>query len=147
MTIDQQPEKPKNVRRAEWILWGWTAFTCLLGSYQTWASIPELEKALMDQAQGQVLVSPDAMLAAGVGGYLLVAATSAWIILRIAEGKNWARLSLLLGLVVEILWTAVFFPSGISEYLSDALDFGLQIYAVYLLYTRPGSGWFLHKNA
>jgi hypothetical protein len=73
-------------------------------------------------------------------GYVLMAVSMAWVIVKIGAGKRWARGSLLLSFVVEALW--VMNQPGPLDYLADVPDFVLQICALILLYTRPGRDWF-----
>jgi len=137
-------QKPTNVLYAEWALWIWTAWTCLFGIGQSWLQIPEIETAMTDQLQGIFTVPPRTLLAAIIGCYGVLALASAWVVWKIGIGKNWARKSLLWGFVLEVLWIAVP-PYSLSGFLSDIPDFGLQGYALYLLYTAPGKGWFARK--
>lgn len=135
-------EKPDAVTRAEWILWAWTAWTLVLGLYQTWLSTSGVDKAVTDQLQGIVAIPPGALQEVMSAGYGLMAVSMAWVIAKIGAGKRWARGSLLLSFVVEALW--VLNQPGPLDYLSDIPDFVMQIYALTLLYTRPGREWFTH---
>ncbi|MHB1206586.1 MAG: hypothetical protein ACYCZX_13535 [Rhodospirillaceae bacterium] len=131
-------EKPGAVTRAEWVLWAWTAWTLMLGLYRTWMS--GIDKTLTDQLQGIVSIPPGALQEVMSAGYVLMAVSMAWVIAKIGGGKRWARGSLLLSFVVEALW--VMNQPGPLDYLSDIPDFVLQIYALTLLYARPGRDWF-----
>ena len=135
-------EKPAAVARAEAVLWIWTAWTLALGLYQTWASGAGLDKTVTDQLQGLVTIPPGALQEVVSTGYVLMAVSMAWVIAKIGGGKDWARGSLLLSFVVEALW--VMNQPGPLDYLADVPDFVLQIYALTLLYTRPGRDWFAH---
>jgi hypothetical protein len=137
-----QLQKPKAVFYAERALWAWTAWICLFGLYQTWAEIPDVEQAITTQLQGIVATTPQTLMVAAIAGYAVLALTSVWIIFKIGAGKNWARNSLLLGFILDALYTLSPPYHGILGYLTDLPDFGLQIYALCLLYTAPGSGWF-----
>jgi len=61
---------------------------------------------------------------------------------KIGAGKRWARSSLLLGFILDALYTLSPPHHGILGYLTDVPDWGLQIYTLVMLYTAPGSGWF-----
>lgn len=69
-----------------------------------------------------------------------------YLIYRISAGENWARLAFL---VMFVMGTAPALPAIIGE-LSRASVLGMlfaaqiaiQIYALFLLFTQPGSGWF-----
>ena len=74
-----------------------------------------------------------------------------YLIYRISAGENWARLVFL---VMFVMGTAPAFPSIIGE-LSRASALGMifaaqiaiQIYALFLLFTQPGSSWFSKVSA
>jgi hypothetical protein len=141
-----QPEKPKAVLYAERALWAWTAWICLFGVYQTSASIPDIEQAITTQLQGMVTITPQTLIAVTVVGYAALALTMIWIVLKIGAGKRWARSSLLLGFILDALYTLSPPHHGILGYLTDVPDLGLQIYALVMLYTAPGSGWFNRRK-
>jgi len=144
--VSHQPKsKPKAVACAEWVLWTWTAWTCVFGIYHTWLSIPEYEQQLLEQSQGLISIAPDMIMKLAVAVYALVLVLSIWIIIEIGKGKHWARSSLLWGFAFQILF--MFFPPyhGFSEYLADIPDVGLQAASLYLLYTKPGRDWFPKK--
>ena len=69
-----------------------------------------------------------------------------YLIYRISAGENWARLAFL---IMFVMGTAPALPAIIGE-LSRASVLGMlfaaqiaiQIYALFLLFTQPGSGWF-----
>jgi len=142
LTDQDQQEKPRTVLYAEWILWLWTAWACLFGIYETWQSIPEIESAISEQLQDLITVKPSTLLEVTVASYTMLAALSAWVVVKIGEGKNWARSTLLWGFVLEVLWMAVPPYHTILEYLTDGPDIILQISALYLLYRWPGNAWF-----
>jgi hypothetical protein len=141
-----KPHKPRNVLYAEWALWAWTVWICLSGIYQVWSELPEIEQMMSDALQGVYTMQPRALLEMTIAGYGLLALLSAWIIVKIGAGKHWARGSLLWGFGLQAVCIA--FPPyrGISEYLADIPDLGLQGIAIFLLYTRPGRGWFASKH-
>jgi hypothetical protein len=95
-----------------------------------------------DQLQGMFTMTPGTMMEIIVAIYGVLAVISAWIVWKIGAGKNWARKSLLWGFVLEVAWGACPPWHGVLEYLTDLPDVALQGYALYLLYTKPGSGWF-----
>ena len=142
--ISQKPlQKPRNVLYAEWALWVWTTWACLFGMYQSWAGLPQLESQINTESQGMITIAPQTILDWAVVGYLAGAAVSVWFILKIGEGKRWARSSFMWGFALEIVWLAIPPYHGLGDYLTDIPDLALQGYALHLLYTKPGSGWFL----
>lgn len=65
---------------------------------------------------------------------------------KISAGKNWARITFLVLFVIGVLPTSFvvlgeFSQSSILGALSVA-QIGLQGYAIFLLFTQPGSTWF-----
>jgi hypothetical protein len=74
----------------------------------------------------------------------------AFLIFTISSGKNWARITLLV-MVVRTL----FGVSGILDQFSwspvhgiiSVAQVGLLVYAVFLLFTKPGSVWFRKVTA
>lgn len=146
MADERKSEKPQNVCRAEKALWAWTAWTCLFGIYQSWIGIPEIEGMMNGPLQGLVPIEPHKLLEWIIAGYAGLAIASAWIVLKIGAGKNWAKSSVLWGFILQaicIVWPP--YHLGL-DFLADVPDIGLQIYALYLLYTKPGSDWFLARN-
>jgi hypothetical protein len=143
VTDKRQPQKPKAVIYAEYALLAWTAWICSFGVYQSWKSIPELEAMVTSQFQGMMSLPPAAtLLEIVIAGYALLALTVVWLIWKIGQGKKWARSSLLLSVALQALWDAAPPYHGMLAYLPDIPDLGLQLYAVYLLYTWPGRTWF-----
>ncbi|MEJ0063141.1 MAG: hypothetical protein WDO70_08050 [Alphaproteobacteria bacterium] len=135
-------DKPKNVLYAELALWAWTVWMCVCGIYQAWVSIGDLEKMIAEQLQGMIEVDPESLMWTAVIGYAMLGAGSAWIVLKIGEGKNWARISVVLSFALDAIWTAMPPYRETLYYLLAVPDIGLQIYALYLLYTWPGRAWF-----
>lgn len=64
-----------------------------------------------------------------------------FLIFKIAGGKNWARITFLIMFLIGL----PFVLSGLSLSVIGALSVAqtsMQIYALHLLFSRPGSGWF-----
>ena len=142
MTPHFASQKPKNVTYAEWVLWAWTAWTCVYGMYQAWAGIPAFQDTLATQFQGMISVTPQEIIGGAAVGYLVLGGICAWIVLAIGRGKRWARSSVLWGVGLEVL--LLLFPpyGGFEKYFTAFIDVALQGGAVYLLYTWPGRTWF-----
>jgi hypothetical protein len=143
LTNKQELQKPQSVLYAERALWGWTAWACLFGIYQSWLGIPEMENAISEQIPGLFTATPQSLLQMIIVGYVATAAVSVWFVLKIGAGKHWARNSLLWGFVLEIVWTACPPYHAALDYVADIPDLGFQIYALCLLYTQPGRDWFV----
>jgi len=135
-------QKPKAILNAERALWLWTIWMCVFGIFQTKADIPDIEEVITTQLQGMVSISPQAMLVTAVCGYAVLALISIWIIFKIGAGKNWARASLLGGFALDLTCTLWSSYHDITGYLTGIPDLGLQIFAITMLYTAPGSLWF-----
>jgi hypothetical protein len=138
-------KKPQAIYYAEWVLWVWTGWECLFGTYQSWVGIPELEKLITDQIQVGIPISPQTFMELIIVAYGMLAALSGWIILQISAGRKWARSSLLWGFVLQVIWWMVSPCHNIIDCLADVPDFGLQGYALYMLYTESGRRWFSQK--
>ena len=70
----------------------------------------------------------------------------AFLIFKISAGRNWARITLLVMFIIGVLPTLPivlddFSRSAVVGALSVA-QIGLQVYALILLFTQPGSSWF-----
>lgn len=146
MAKPPKPQKPKTVIYAEWALGAWTAWFCLFGLYQSWAAMPGLQKMMNEQLQGMIIIAPGTILKITISFYAFMAMTLVYLIYKIDQGKNWARVSLLLNLAAQLLLTVIPPYKTAFEYLPDIPDLGLQAYALYLLYTWPGRAWFTRKE-
>jgi hypothetical protein len=69
-----------------------------------------------------------------------------FLIFKISAGKNWARITFLVMFVIGMLQTL---PLVLGEFSRSAVvgalsvaQIGLQGYALFLLFTQPGNGWF-----
>ncbi|MDP9128432.1 MAG: hypothetical protein M3N08_09270 [Pseudomonadota bacterium] len=139
-------EKPRPVRHAEIALWVWTVWICAFGAYDAVQSLPEIEPIMASQLQGLATIDHTTLLESVIAGYAFLALTSVWVIWRIGAGKNWARASVLVGFILEAVWCAVPPYGGYRAFFLAIPDFGLQAYALYLLYTEPGASWFNQKH-
>lgn len=138
-----KPDKPATIDHAEWALWAWTAWICLFGIYQTLVGGSGSDKAITDQFQSIIEVPPETLRTTIVAGYGLAGASMAWVVIKIGAGKTWARRTVLVSFILEALWAAAGqTDASVADFLADVPDFGLQMYALYLLYTRPGRQWF-----
>jgi preprotein translocase subunit Sec61beta len=141
------PEKPKTIRHALLALWIWTAWTFVFGVYQSLSDMPELENTINGTFKETIDINPNSVLLAGIAGYGLLAAATAWFILKIGQGKNWARASLLVSFIIDAALTLAPPYHGFVRFLWDVPDLALQIYALYLLYTAPGKAWFTRAES
>lgn len=139
-------QKPKNLHRAEQLLWIWTAWFSLFGIYQTWTGLPQLEQQLNEQLQGLVSISPENLLRYAIGGYAGIAVLSGWFVYKLGKGKQWARSSFLWSAIIQAGTTALPPIHEFKDYLGDIPDLGLQISACILLYTPQTNAWFAEKN-
>ena len=142
MTVKLEPKKPKTIFYAEWALWGWTAWICLFGIYQSLVSLPGIKTMMDEQLQGMISFELKDMRLFVIASYLAMALTLVWFVFKIGQGKRWARTSLLIGVVLQALYIVMSPYQGMLNYLPDVPDIGLQVYALYLLYTWPGRTWF-----
>ena len=108
-----------------------------------WASLAVgLVKMLMDFSNLST-VAPAAFT-----NFILVFtfALSGFLIFKISAGRNWARITFLVLFIIGVLPAlpivfGEFSRSAVVGALSVA-QIGLQVYALFLLFTQPGSGWF-----
>ena len=74
-----------------------------------------------------------------------------YLIYRISAGENWARITFLAMLIIGLLPSLPQISGEFSRApLSATLlltQIGLQAYALILLFTQPGSGWFNKAKA
>lgn len=69
-----------------------------------------------------------------------------FLIFKISAGINWARITFLVVFIIGVLPTL---PIMLGEFSRSAVvgalsvaQIGLQVYALFLLFTQPGSSWF-----
>jgi hypothetical protein len=69
-----------------------------------------------------------------------------FLIFKIASGKNWARITFIIMFVIGMLPTVSFVLGEFSRSLFvgalSVAQIGLQSYAIFLLFSQPGSAWF-----
>ncbi|WP_159014072.1 hypothetical protein [Acidisoma sp. S159] len=128
----------KAVRAAELILWAWTAWVTGLGIYQSGTSVQSTEKLITDHLPMTMPFNPEALQMVVIAGYIVTAGFLAWMVLKIGEGRGWARTSLALNFAFDAFSTAMPPYHGISGLLMAVADLGPQAVAAYLLYTPPG---------
>ena len=88
------------------------------------------------------------MAAAAFTSFILIFtfALITFLIFKISAGRNWARITFLVMFIIGVLPTlpivlGEFSRSAVVGALSAA-QIGLQVYALFLLFTQPGSSWF-----
>lgn len=88
------------------------------------------------------------MAAAAFTNFILIFtfALIAFLIFKIYAGRNWARITFLVMFIIGVLPTL---PIVLGEFSRSAVvgalsvaQIGLQVYALFLLFTQPGSSWF-----
>jgi len=108
-----------------------------------WASLAVgLVKMLMDYSH------LSSMASTSFTNFILIFtfALIAFLIFKISAGRNWARIAFLVLFITGVLPTlpivlGEFSRSGVVGALS-VTQTGLQIYALFLVFTFPGSSWF-----
>lgn len=136
--------RPREVTRAQGLLWVWTAWICVYGVYQTLTSGGDAMFA--EQLQAIVSLPSQFVQTAVIIAYVVVAVTMAAVVAQIGRGRRWARFSLLISFVFELLLLGGPQDSAM-DYVALVLDLGLQAAALYLLYTKPGRDWFTPRKA
>lgn len=122
------PERPQSVRLAMNFLW----LSLAIGVLKLLMELPYL-RALAPAAFANLVL-------------IIVFAFFLFLIFKIYAGRNWARITFLVLFVLGILPTL---PTVLGEFARSPLigtlsvvQVGLQIYALFLLFTKPGSAWF-----
>lgn len=162
MTEQLPAKKPKEVFYAEIALWLWTTWVCLYGFYQYRGgaakieadlehqvqnypglqAFPDVSASIIQQSHDYLAANPLSVPLAILAVYGSGAALATWFILKIGQGKAWARSSFFWTFALQLVWIAVSPFNDRSDYLTDLPDVVLQAYAVYYLYTKPGKSWF-----
>lgn len=130
--VEIRPDRPKEVTLAVKLLWI-SFFLGLVGIF--------LQPALTNAnrvAQWGILI----VMAIMFGIW-------AWVISKIAKGRNWARITFLvvgiIGTVLNILFAPMVMPIYRGQPVGGAValvNFVLEIYAIYLLLTASARTWF-----
>jgi len=81
-----------------------------------------------------------------VGILVVVFGLTAWLVVKISAGRNWARITFLVlflvGAVPYALNLVAMFDRSVLTGAVSAIQFALQLCALYLIFTGPGAGWF-----
>jgi hypothetical protein len=124
-------DKTRDVIYAERALWVWAAWVAAYGFYQT------LFGGALGEAQSMVSLPPATLRALTATFYMVAAASVVGLALQVAQGKKWARITLLLSFLLQAVWELG--GGDILSHLADAPDLGLQGYALYMLYRKPSA--------
>lgn len=98
----------------------------------------------------KLLLNFDALVtsAAEVSRFALIFSfvVTAFLIIKTSAGRNWARVTLLVFLLIGALPTVGIVLAELSQSVFAGLltvaQVGLQAYALYLVFTKPGNSWF-----
>ena len=137
-----RPQQPKEIAYALIALGFWTIWTTLSGFRETIGILPDVQTAIAQLLDDSMNVNAKTLYNAVIVIYAALAITLLWVMLKIGEGKPWARSSLLWGCVLETAWTIAPPYHELSGYLQDVPELGLQFLALYFLYDKAGSSWF-----
>jgi len=128
-------QKPIEIQRAVNCLWASLAIG-LIRPFMDWQHIQQISS--QTSAAFTLFVS------------LAVIAVVAWLIYKISKRKNWARITYL---VPTLLGSVPYVPMLVTEFKRSpfigglsVLQLSLQIFALWLLFTKPGSTWFKQAN-
>jgi hypothetical protein len=128
-------ERPKEVTLAVRFLW----LSVALGA------VGMLMRQLKPSAPAQMF---EWLIAAGV-----VFAIWAWIVTKIARGRNWARILFIVLAIVGLIVAAVSLPFTIQVYTAEPLtgilslvQLILEAATLYLLLTAPARAWFKQSH-
>jgi cell division protein FtsW (lipid II flippase) len=128
-------ERPKQIVWASWLLWA----SVLLGFLSLYVS-DDLSRSMEDmdeEMQSYMRIFLIVFMAVSVAVYL-------WCIDRMRAGRNWARVVLLVFLLLGV--TTELMPGEFERsalYIATrAIDMVLQVTAMVLMFKPPGSDWF-----
>jgi hypothetical protein len=128
-------ERPKQIVWASWLLWAsvMLGFVSLYVSDDFIRSMEEMDEEMRSFMRIFLIVFMTVMVAL----YL-------WFIDRMRAGRNWARIVLLVFLVLGVVTDLM--PGGFEEsaayVAARILDIVLQVTAIVLMFRKPGSDWF-----
>lgn len=132
--------RPKQILWASWLLWASVllGFVSLYVSDSLSTSMQDLDEELRDFVRVFLIV----FMAVMVALYL-------WLIDRMRAGRNWARILILVFLLLGV--TTDLMPGGLLQEsaayaATRALDLVLQVSAVILMFRAPGSEWFRQRH-
>jgi len=73
----------------------------------------------------------------------------AWIVAKIAKGRNWARILFLVLVILGLVVTALVLPTAMTIYrarplngLVSLINLVIEVVTMYLLLTAPARAWF-----
>jgi cell division protein FtsW (lipid II flippase) len=130
--------RPKQIVWASWLLWASVilGFVSLFVSDELSASLAEMDEETRSFMRVFMIVFMTVMVAL----YL-------WFIDRMRAGRNWARIVLLVFLVLGVVTDLM--PGGFADsaaYIAARfLDIALQVTAIVLMFRKPGSDWFQRR--
>lgn len=131
--VEVRAERPPEVTLAVKLLWASFFLGLVALFYQ-----PALKNAAAPGQWVGVLI-----------GMAIIFGLWAWVISKIARGRNWARVLFLvigiLGTVINLLATPMVLSFYKAQPLSGVIaliNFVLEIYTIYLLLTAPARAWF-----
>jgi hypothetical protein len=130
---DKEParrEPPLAVRRAVWLL----RISVAIGLVEIYLSVNLAGKALVP-----VIVS--------LAVIMLVIAAYLWVVQNVSKGRNWARLTVLIVVILGVVESlATHDSSRPLVFVLRLIDTLLDIIALALIFRRPGSQWFIHAR-
>lgn len=125
-------EKPSQIRTAVNLLW----VSLAIGFAKSFIDMQHLSAQASSAFTNFILV--------------FVIAVMALLIVSISKGKNWARI---IFLVLFVLGSLPAVPLVLGEFTRSPLlgafsivQIAIQIFALYLLFTKPGSRWFKKES-
>jgi hypothetical protein len=123
-------ERPIQVTRAVWLLWTVLALGTVVNFIRPQGAVP------MGMLMAIVI-------------WLLSTAIYVLFIVKIAAGRNWARivylvLTLLGFLFIPVSWSVLVevMKSSVLYTVVYFLNTAISVYALYLLFTKPANAWF-----
>ena len=144
MRDDEAPMifKPTAVTQAVITVWVWIVFLALSGLYQARIAVPQVNDMLVMLS---TTIDAGTLYWSVAGTYFVGALTMVGVAINLNAGKHAARTALLWAFIIDFIVTVFSFEHTLADYILTPIDIGLQSYALWLVYTKPGSGWFATK--
>ncbi len=142
MTITPPATRPKNVSTAVQILWLWLLSIVLSGFYEAKTGAPQIAQALPPE----ISFSQDAIFLTIIGCYAFIALSMIGVVMQIWRGRNWARWTLLFGLLIDVVIAYFSSFDSTADYVMTGVDTLLQLCALWLVFIGPGRHWFYKRG-
>jgi hypothetical protein len=137
-------ERPRTVVFAERAMWAWAAWNAVYGAYEALFARTTDMQSTLDMLGAANPVAPQSIRPLTAAVYALGALSIVWLAIKIGQRKRWARASLVANFVVQALWVSG--SQAFADVLTNIPDLGLQMAALWFLYTQPARSWYARRT-